>query len=542
MNRGPSEDKSLFFFIREASMHIKPEIVDIANEILCLNEEERATWWKNPDYLNHVLEEARNRGLFNTITPEEVIITRSVEHAGIGIISEDPAHKKERIKEWLIVAINELISVKYVTGGEKKDSGSFMAWDYFGAYHAVKEDDIATLCEMLLPGNVSDGIITKVLGSLRRNKSTDIEEWNRDPAQIAVMNGVLTLWPHFEFRRATPEDLISVQIPVKYDKSAKCPTVTKMVKDILDHDDINLYWEIVGYCLYRAFPIPGIFLFIGPGGNGKSSLLNFITRLLGVNNVSGVALQNMDEESKGGSRFNAWPLWNKLANIKPDLPNRPMKDGNLAKSISGGDMNLMIERKFKDPFFDKIFAKPVFGSNYFVAPENPTEADYRRYIYIRPPHKFSLDPKEVESGEAKAANLAFLAGDFGPEEMAGALNEAIAGLHRVLKAEKFSYKMTPEDVANLMATFGNPDHIMDRFMKAVLTRDETAKPEDCITAKLLQDEFMQYCIKICGFKTHLGKNQINQLFREHAAVFLRADGVHTRHYPTYRLKTPEDLT
>lgn len=65
----------------------------------------------------------------------------------------------------------------------------------------------------------------------------------------------------------------------------------------------------------------------GPNGsNGKSTLLNMITRLLGRENASFLSLQDTAE------RFRLIEVYGKAANIGDDIPNSYLPDSSVFKS------------------------------------------------------------------------------------------------------------------------------------------------------------------------------------------------------------------
>lgn len=114
------------------------------------------------------------------------------------------------------------------------------------------------------------------------NMITLSNKLNADRMLLCVRNGVINLRTG-ELRAATPDDLITSQVPVEFDPNAKCPTFEAFLSKIMGHNKnlVNYIQRVIGYCLTGETTEQCLFFLYGKGSNGKSTLLNVIKALLG---------------------------------------------------------------------------------------------------------------------------------------------------------------------------------------------------------------------------------------------------------------------
>ena len=161
-----------------------------------------------------------------------------------------------------------------------------------------------------------------------------------DARYVNMQNGVFDLL-EAKLIEHDPKFYFLTELPVAYDPKANCPQIDKFLSEVLDHDDIPVIFEIVGYCLYRSYPIQKAVMFIGEGSNGKSTLAKLIKTFLGSENCTAHQLQDFDR-----FRFAAADLYQKLANISSDIPAMAMKQTGIFKMLTGGDP-LMLKKNSK---------------------------------------------------------------------------------------------------------------------------------------------------------------------------------------------------
>lgn len=258
---------------------------------------------------------------------------------------------------------------------------------------------------------------------------------NPDSGKLNFENGVLDLATG-NFESHTPDFYSTVQNPVVYDESAKCPRIDQFFTEVLPPDCLELIEEMFGYCLIQTTRFQRAFMLTGSGANGKSTLLNLLTAFLGTDNVSKVPLQELDE-----NRFKRAELFGKLANVFADLDSRALQSSTYFKTITTGD-DIDAERKHRDPFFFKPFCKLIFSANEVPKTNDRTFAYYRRWLIIPFPNKF----------EGRNDNKNLIDELTTPDEVSGLLNRALDGLKRLVQNQDFSENETTRQALDAYQT------------------------------------------------------------------------------------------
>ncbi|HHD2968938.1 TPA: phage/plasmid primase, P4 family [Clostridium perfringens] len=243
--------------------------------------------------------------------------------------------------------------------------------------------------------------------------SKDFDDFNRNPYLVNVRNGLLDI-RNMSFKEHTPSYLSTVQLNVEYNPQVDCPQFKKFLNEVLDCKLIPLVQEIVGYLLTTNTASQKAFVFWGPARTGKSTLLWVVEYLLlGKKNVSNIPWQEI------GDKFKTAELLGKLANVFSDLPSKSIDDTGIFKVVTGEDY-LMAEKKNKNPFKFKPFARLVFSCN--ELPRNyvdRTEGFYRRLIIV--PFSRQIEKSKID----KSLKYKF------QREKEGILNWALEGLKRL---------------------------------------------------------------------------------------------------------------
>lgn len=194
-----------------------------------------------------------------------------------------------------------------------------------------------------------------------------------------------------------PEYYTLNQIDIAWE-TVKAAGPGKITDDFLNFvipnpDDREMLLEFFGYSLTSDNGQQKALILYGNGSTGKSTILNLERSILGIDNVSDVALQEL------GTRFKASRLVGMLANISADLPAASLKDSSTFKMITGNDA-IDTERKGKDGFSFVNYAKMIFSTNGLpiIEGERSTGA-FRRLLLISfqnaPTEKDPLLPEKL---------------------------------------------------------------------------------------------------------------------------------------------------
>lgn len=279
----------------------------------------------------------------------------------------------------------------------------------------------------------------------------------------------------------TPEAIEFDRIPVTYDPSAYCADLDKMLNKVFcgDREVINLFEEMVGYCLIKHSRYSKMFLCYGQGSNGKSTLLDLLKTFLGQNNYSALSLEKVTE------RFSTAEIEHKLANIGDDVDNTTIRDSGTLKKISSGN-TITVERKGERPYKITPYATHIYSANTIPRSFDKTDGFYRRWILIPFNAKFSPDDPDYDP----------MIGDKITTETALSylLNVVIRGAQRLIKVGHFT---EPQQVKDALEAYkADNSTVLSWIEDKELTLDYFLDTPRDVT----YSEFCDWC-KVSGIKS-----------------------------------------
>lgn len=189
-------------------------------------------------------------------------------------------------------------------------------------------------------------------------------------------------------------------------------------------------------------PFQKVFILVGNGSNGKSTLFNLITKLLGEENVSHVDLKEIT-----GNRFGKSELYGKLANIADDCSSSYIEDTSILKRLTGESYS-SIEFKGQNSFSTKINTKMILSYNTIPRMNDTTDGLTRRLVIIPLNAIFkkgnpNYDPFIAEKLK-KTENLEYV------------LYKSINAISRVLKEKEFTVPKQIKDATDEYVRENNP--------------------------------------------------------------------------------------
>ena len=343
-----------------------------------------------------------------------------------------------------------------------------------GVYSADTKNIERTLLKYIKNSRASErNEIIKYLEILTENK------YQATPKTIAVANGLYDI----ETKHLSIFDsnvIIKNKIPVNYNPSAYNEDMDKMLNKICcNNKELRmLIEEMIGYCLFRRNELGKCFILTGGGSNGKSTLLDVIKRLLGEDNISSVALEDLND------RFKTYQLEGKLANIGDDISNKYIDNNSTFKKLVTGE-TVNVERKGKDPFDFNNYSKLIFSCNDMPRINDLSNGLKRRIILIPFNAKFSKQDKDYDP---------FIIDKLlEPTALEYLLNLALAGLDRILYNRAFTTSKLITEAWDEYEKTNNP----------VLGFIEDAKIENELTSDVYL-QYQNYCAD-SGLK-HLSKS------------------------------------
>ena len=226
-----------------------------------------------------------------------------------------------------------------------------------------------------------------------------------------------------------------------------CETVTGVISRIAggDQEIIDLLYEAMGNCFYLLNSYRGAIMLYGPNGNnGKSTLLNLISQLVGMENASFLSLQDTAE------RFKLIGLYGKAVNIGDDISSNYIPDTERFKMlVTGGTVSA--EHKGQDPVHFKPYAKLFFALNGLPPVSDKSKAYFSRVLLIPLTQDFSKN-KDVTLKDKQ----------WSQEEMEYLTRLAIDGLKRLINQGDFT---RPECVVEALADYEAENNPVNGFLE-----------------------------------------------------------------------------
>ena len=229
-------------------------------------------------------------------------------------------------------------------------------------------------------------IIVNLIPNLSLNKKREVKDYIKDKCEekeeapeqiICVKNGLINV-KTLEFISHTPDIVTRNKINLNYYEHTENSDIDTIMDNLAvhDHEVVKLLYEMIGYCIYRGMPFQKVFILVGNGANGKSTLLNMTTKLLGEENVSHVDLKEIVT-----NRFGKSELYGKLANIADDCSGNYLEDISAMKRITG-ESYTSIEFKNQNSFSTKINTKTILSYNTIPRMNDTTDGLSRRLVII----------------------------------------------------------------------------------------------------------------------------------------------------------------
>ncbi|MBC8502579.1 MAG: hypothetical protein H8D35_05575 [Nitrosopumilus sp.] len=251
--------------------------------------------------------------------------------------------------------------------------------------------------EKLIP-NCTTHNRSEVINKIRAQTYSDLENFDADPNIITLENGILSL-DSLELLPHTPRNLSRVLYPVEY-IPLECDDVEDNLKDTLfwkflttsftvdnkfRKEDFETVLEIMASVFVKKQIDEKASMFLGQGENGKSVLLQYLSSMLGKNNLSSMSLQEMSDD-----KFMIAELDGKSANIYPDLERNELKRTGRIKAITSNEP-IQAQKKHGHPFTLYPFCKLIFSCNRFPKVSDQGQGFFRRWLIVKWERNFEND-------------------------------------------------------------------------------------------------------------------------------------------------------
>ena len=237
----------------------------------------------------------------------------------------------------------------------------------------------------------------EVIGKIKSKTYKDLESFDNNAFRYTLENGILDiqkmkLYPH------TKNNLSKILIPCNFtipkSNDLEKTLFYKYLKNSftinnkIDYDNIQTVLEMMAAAFIRKNIGEKSFINLGSGHNGKSVCLDYLSAMLGKENVSHIPLQVLSDDKFASAR-----LESKLANIFSDLEKNELKHTGIIKSLSSGEP-IYVQNKNQQGFNLYPFATLIFSTNKFPKVfSDQSNGFFRRWIIIKWLRDFEKDPQ-----------------------------------------------------------------------------------------------------------------------------------------------------
>jgi len=236
---------------------------------------------------------------------------------------------------------------------------------------------------------------------------------------FCVENGMYSidedkLFPHLKDFYAT------YMFPVVYDPDNVpiCERWLKFLDETIQTPEvIAQVQEFFGYCLTPSTAFEKCLLCLGPGADGKSTLLKILREMVGAMNCAAVNIEDLDDQFQRSS------LYGKLLNISTEVGSKAM-ESKIFKAIVSGDA-VQAAYKHENSFEFVPTCKMAFAANRFPRVLDNSDGFFRKILPVQFKRQFLNGADKNLLNTLKA-------------ELSGIFHWALIGRERLWKQQDFT--------------------------------------------------------------------------------------------------------
>ena len=211
--------------------------------------------------------------------------------------------------------------------------------------------------------------------------------------KICMRNGTLDI-SSMVLRNWQPEDELLYQMDVEWDPEATCPKYEEFLTWVFDGDEesIAMFEEYAGLSFVDDMTFQRTLWMVGPGGNGKSTLISLLTALHDPKVVSTIPISDIGDERKLTS------MVGKLLNISTEQSRLNQMTDTIFKQITGGDP-VAVRRLFSEVDNNvRLKVRFLCLTNEMPSTADSSEAMRRRMMILTCPNSVPNDKKDPMLG------------------------------------------------------------------------------------------------------------------------------------------------
>lgn len=384
-----------------------------------------------------------------------------------------------------------------------------------GFYQTLNENRIYQMVHREYPNSTSHQraeVLASIKAQLFTQEPNPPHQWviNCSNGRLDVRSG--ELYPH------SPDHFDFQQIPTIFDGAAKDDLLDRTLDKLFPTQGaLDLFEEMAGYCLIKSLPFRCAFYMVGDGANGKSTILRLLMTMLGDQNCSMLAPEQITTDG-----FMLAELENKLANIGDDIGSYDIRDSATFKKACTGEP-MIANRKYRDPFTLESYATLIFAANEMPNTRDTSYGSDSRRVILPLDARFTADDPEFDPFIADKLTR--------PHVMSALLNRALTGAQRLLKRNQFTM---PAEVLEAEKKYRSESSYIGQWLSDMMYTDKDLEGRTVVDVR---QEFLQWCADNKVRKTpsvpQIGR-QIVRLLPNLSTRIAYQDGKSQRVYTTER--------
>ena len=302
------------------------------------------------------------------------------------------------------------------------------------------------------------------------------EGMNPDPYLLCLQNGVLDV-RNLEVKPFERDQHITYQLPVSFDlqNPAPCDEWKLFLEQSAKFPEVafNELQEFFGYCFWPVNRWRKALLLQGPKRSGKSTCLNVLQHLVGVENVSNVDLVDLEDQFLRAS------LYGKMLNVFDEIDGKLMSSKYFKSISSGGRITAAFKHKDSFEFIPRC--KLAFSCNRLPTAYDKSDGFYDRLLIVKFHRAYTKEDPHLE--ENLIAN-----------ELDGIFAWAMLGLHRLVTRGDFD--LSEASMRELEEYQRETNPVKAFIEEQCSTEPEYVGPEVKVAKKDLYEAYK----KFCGFR------------------------------------------
>lgn len=244
--------------------------------------------------------------------------------------------------------------------------------------------------------------------------------------------------------------------------------------------------EFFGYCLTPSTAFEKCLLCLGPGADGKSTLLKILRALVGPKNCAAVNIEDLDDQFQRSS------LYGKLLNISTEVGSKAM-ESKIFKAIVSGD-SIQAAFKHENSFEFEPTCKMAFAANRFPRVLDNSDGFFRKILPVQFKRQFLVGGDKHLLDALKA-------------ELSGIFHWALIGRQRLWEQQEFT---DCEETNRIMLDYRRSNNPVLCFAEDELEFGDPADPTYEVPKKDLYSLYEAYC-KEKGYQRFSEENFFREL-------------------------------